>query len=188
MKRLLLIAALFIILIGDSGCNDIINNMDSKRKLSVSETARALDDLIDIFQVTSTTGCIFSFDFTTDSSGIIVNVSSGSGCASIDGSGFIPYSSLNEGEGGLILHLNGCSNGNDTGTSYTGTLTVYLTGGSGVITGFQFTGNIGAEGEIEGNLSIDINYTVDLNCVLTWDCWSGSVNGYTTTALFDALN
>ncbi len=188
MKRLLLITAVFVILMSGAGCEDIINNMDSKKKLSVSESAQALDDLIGIFQVTSATGCIFTFDFITDTTGVTVNVSSGSGCAAINGSGFIPYSFLNEGEGGLTLQLNGCSNGNDAGTSYTGTLTVYLTGSSGVITGFEFTGNVEARGEIQGRVSIDISYTVDLNCVLTWDCWSGSVNGYTINALRDALD
>lgn len=186
MKNKLLIAGVLIALLPGAGCNDIINSMDSKKRLSAEESAQALDDFIGIVQVASTSGCIFTFDFVSSTDGVSVTVSSGSGCAAIEGSGFIPYNLLSEGEGRLNLILNDCKNNDVPVTSYTGTITVGMSGSSGSITGYDFTGNITAEGEISGDINIDIQYNY-LNCITNLECWSGSVNGYSTETLFDVI-
>jgi len=186
-KTSLLITAAFIVFLSAAGCNDLINNMDSTEQLSAEESARALDGFIEIIQINSATGCIFTFDFLTDPDGVIVTISSSSVCTAVESSGIITYSSLNEGEGQFDLIFNGCRSQSNSGTSYTGTITVGLSGSAGSITGFDFTGNITADGEIAGNINIDIHYNAGLSCVSNWDCWSGSVNGYSVDTLSEFI-
>lgn len=152
--------------------------MNSYKQLTVLETAKALDDIIKM-QINS--NGIFSLDF-SNSAGVTVSSSSASGCATVDGSSFFPYDSLGLAwSGAFAVVLNDCQG--SSGTSYSGSITVGVSGSFGVVTRYDYTGNIIAEGEIEGKVKIDIHYVVDLSCLLTWDCWSGTVNGYSIDTL-----
>lgn len=196
MKRTLLIIIFFLSLVWLSGCDNLVNSMDSNKsmdsdmwmdsakQLSIADTAQALDDLIKM-GINSTSGIFtVTFNGVAPNAGVTVTPSSVSGCISIDGNNFFPYGSSSWG-GAFNLVFNSCQSTSGT-SSYNGSVVVGLSGPLGSVITYDYKGNITAEGAISGNVKIDIHYN-DLNCLLALDCWSGTVNEYSIDTLWDII-
>ena len=167
------------------GCDDLVSSMDTQESPGAEDTAEAVNDII-LMELNSTDGALMiTFSSEGDSSGVTVEAGATGGCITLEGGGFFPYETSSW-EADFDLVFEQCSG--DSGTLYDGTLSVGLSGLLGSISRYDFTGGIVAEGPVDGRIDIDLHYIIELSCILDWDCWSGSVNGYTVDQLRDALN
>ncbi len=167
------------------GCDDLVSSMDTHETLGAEDTAEAVNDII-LMELNSTDGALLiTFNSEGENPGVTVEAGTTGGCISLDGGGFFPYGTASW-QAAFNLVFDQCSG--DSGSLYNGTLSVGLSGPLGSISRYDFTGRIAAEGPVDGRIDIDLHYIIELSCILDWDCWSGSVNGYTVDQLRDALN
>ena len=169
-----------------TGCDGLINSMktdDDMNLLNIEDTAMALDDLITM-GLNSEDGLI-TVTFNADNTGHEVSVETGSGytCVSMDSGLSFPYGAASW-DASFMLTMNGC--GGDSGSIYNGTISVNLAGPPGSVTSFGFSGILNLSGTTNGNIVMNIQYDLDYDCIVNWDCWSGTVNGYTVAALYNA--
>jgi hypothetical protein len=186
MKRTFLWLIVVLCLAFGPSCDNLVNGLDNFENMSAANTADGVNDIIGM-DINSTDGALtITVDYTDPDSGdegVLVDVSGTLGCLGLESGGFFPYGTLGW-EAGFDIVFNDCAG--DSGAVYNGTLHIGLSGLLGSVSNFDFTGRITASGAIDGRLDINAHFAV-ASCAMNWDCWSGSVNGYSFEKLHDAL-
>ncbi|PKL40497.1 MAG: hypothetical protein CVV44_02520 [Spirochaetae bacterium HGW-Spirochaetae-1] len=185
MKRICFFTVLIISALAITGCEDLINGMDSHARLSVEDTADVFTEFV-LMNFNSDNGALTIAPETIDTvSGMSIEADSSSTCLTMTGDSFVPYTGTTW-DASITLTLDNCS-ASDDGTVFDGTIHARLSGLQGSVSSFDFTGTLQIEGDIEGTLSLDLHYEVDSSCLLYLDCWEGSINGYSIQEIRNAL-
>ncbi len=171
------------ILAGGFGCDDVINGLETYQRLGVEKTAQGLADLISM-DLNSESG---AFAITFDSGGVSLSGGATSGCMILNGEGYYPYG-LYATSWNATFTVSFANCQGNSGSSYNGVITVSLAGPLGSVSSYGFSGNIEAIGPVRGRLAIDVDYTITYSCLANWDCWSGAVNGYSVSRLWEAYS
>ena len=167
-----------------SSCDSLINDMETSDNidwLNLENTALAVNDLVTM-GLNSESG-VFIVSYDSDNTGHEVSIEAGASCVSMNSGLTFPYADTSW-SASFTLSLNGCEG--TSGSIHYGIITVTLSGPHGSVDNFGFSGILNTVGTMNGSVAMNIEYELDYDCIVNWDCWSGTVNGYTIAALYNA--
>lgn len=164
------------------GCDGLVNDMGTYENMSAADTRQGIEDIVGM-EINTTDGVftvtLDATDTESGATGVNIELSGSMGCIGLGGGGFFPYGAFSW-EAGFDIVFDNCTG--DSGSVYNGTISVVLSGPLGSVSDYDFTGRLNAGGPVDGRLDIDAHFSA-LSC-LNWECWSGSVNGYSFARLY----